>query len=234
MTQHGSLICFTGIDGSGKTTQAKLLVDWLESIGVKSMYIWSRGEVRTIRSILLFMGRKALGTSAREIARDKKSYAEYQSRKSKFMENPLVRIPWSVMAYVEHLIQINLDIRRKIRDGFVVVCDRYLWDSNVDIAVSNNKNAEWLSSGLNRFMRRLIPKPTISFFIDIPPEEAMKRKNDIPSYDYVRKRAELYRYLAKGNPFIMINGCEDVAAIQNKIVNTVKNYMEGKGTIWPG
>jgi len=62
----------------------------------------------------------------------------------------------------------------------------------------------------------------------------MKRKNDIPSYDYVRKRAELYRYLAKGNPFIMINGCEDVAAIQNKIVNTVKNYMEGKGTIWPG
>jgi thymidylate kinase len=227
MMQRALLICFTGIDGSGKTTQAKLLVEWLAIRGVKSMYVWSRGEVRTIRSILLFVGRRALGTSARQIASDKETYREYQSRKSKLMSHTFVRILWSVVTYIEHLVQINWDIRRNIRDGIVVVCDRYLWDSNIDLAVLNNKDPKWLSSGLNRLAWKLIPRPTITFFIDIPPAEAIKRKNDIPSLDYVHKRVELYRYLLKNDSFIVIDGCEDIKAIQNKIIDTVQSYVEG-------
>jgi len=227
MTQQGLLICFTGIDGSGKTTQAELLVGWLASRGVKSIYVWSRGEVLAIRKIFLILGRKALGTSAREIAGDQRSYREYLSRKSRLMENPLVRMLWSTMVRIEHIAQINRDIRPKIQDRYVVVCDRYLWDSTVDLAALNNKNPEWLSNGLNRFMWKFIPRPTITFFIDIPPEEAMKRKNDIPSYDYVRKRVELYRYLTKCYSLEVINGYGDVAAIQNKITNTVQNFVEG-------
>ena len=227
MTQRALLICFTGIDGSGKTTQARLLVDWLASKGIQSKYVWSRGEVLTIRSILLFMGRRALGTSAREIASDKKSYREYQSRKSKLMGNPLVRALWSAMIHPEHLLQINRDIRRKMQDGYVVVCDRYLWDSTVDLAVLNNKNPAWLSSRLNRLMWKFVPQPTITFLIDIPPEEAIKRKNDIPSFEYVQRRADLYRYLAKHESLTLIDGCEDVATIQDEITTTVKNYLEG-------
>jgi thymidylate kinase len=227
MMQRALLICFTGIDGSGKTTQAKLLVEWLAIRGVKSMYIWSRGEVRTIRSILLFVGRRALGTSTRQIASDKETYREYQARKSKLMSHTFVRILWSVVTYIEHLVQINWDIRRNIRDGIVVVCDRYLWDSNIDLAVLNNKDPKWLSSGLNRLAWKLIPRPTITFFIDIPPAEAIKRKNDIPSLDYVNKRVELYRYLLKNDSFIVIDGCEDIRDIQNKIIDTVQNYVEG-------
>lgn len=226
MTQQPFLICFTGIDGSGKTTQAKLLVDWLASIGVKSMYVWSRGAVRTIRSILLFIGRSALGTSAAEITNNKRSYNEYQSRKSKLLENPFVRTMWSVMTYFEHLVQINLDIRRNMRDRNVVVCDRYIWDSTIDLAVLNHKAPEWLMGGLNRFMRKLIPWPNLTVFLDIPPEEAMKRKNDIPSYEYIRQRVDLYRYFAECNALSAINGCEDVNEIQNRIKHMVMANME--------
>ena len=227
MTQSASLICLIGIDGSGKTTQAELLLDWLASRNVKSRYVWSRGEVLTIRSIFLLLGRRALGTSASKIAGDKNSYREYQSRKSKLMGNWFVRLLWSAMTYIEHIIQINMDIRRKMQEGVVVVCDRYLWDSNVDLAVLNNKKPEWLSSGLNRFMWKFVPQPTITFFIDVPPEEAIKRKNDIPSLDYVRRRAELYRYLAKSNSFSVIDGGGDAAEIQTIIENAIKNYIEG-------
>jgi thymidylate kinase len=227
MKQGSLLICFTGIDGSGKTTQAKLLLDWLNSKDIKSIYIWSRGEVLTIRRIFLFFGRRFLGTTESKIASDEKAHSEYQSRKSKLMGNSLVRILWSAMTYVEHLIQINLDIRRKMRDGCVVVCDRYLWDSSVDMATLNNKDPQWLSGGFNSLVWKFVPKPTITFFIDIPPEEAMKRKNDIPSVNYVRERAEFYRYLAKCYSFSVINGCEDAATIQNEIIGTVNTYVEG-------
>jgi thymidylate kinase len=227
MTQPALLICFIGIDGSGKTTQARLLIDWLESRGVKSLYVWSRGPVLTIRKVLLFLGRKVLGTSAQQIASDKNTYREYQSRKSKLKGNSFIRQLWSAMTCVEHIVQINWDIRRKMQNGCVVVCDRYLWDSTIDLAVLNNKGPKWLSSGLNKILWKFIPRPTITFFIDISPEEALLRKNDIPSFDYVRKRAELYRYLAKSDSLTVINGCGDVVVIQNSIINTVKNYIEG-------
>lgn len=233
MTQDGLLICFTGIDGSGKTTQARLLVDWLASMGIKSIYVWSRGEVLMIRRIFLFLGRSALGTSTRQITGDQKSYGRYQSRKSKLMEISIVRLLWSVMTSIEHLAQINLDVRRRLLDGSVVVCDRYLWDSSVDMAVLNKRNPQWLSGWLNRLMWRFVPKPAITFFIDIPPEEAIKRKNDIPSVDYLAKRAELYRYLAKCNSLTVINGCLDPVTIQNKITDIASHYIEREGKVWP-
>lgn len=226
MTQRQALICFTGIDGSGKTTQAQLLVDWLASRGIKSLYVWSRGEVLIIRRILLFIGRRALGTSTNKIASDKNSYHQYQSQKSKLMEYSPVRTLWSVMTYVEHLVQINLDIRRKMREGYIVVCDRYQWDSCVDLAVLNHKSPEWLSNKLNRFMWKFIPWPAVTFFIDIPAEEAVRRKHDIPSWDYVHKRAELYNYLAKYYAMSVIDGCEDIAMIRGRIIDTVENILE--------
>ena len=224
MTQPALLICIIGIDGSGKTTQARLLVDWLTSQNIKAKYIWSRGEVRTLRRIFLSIGRKALGTSSRKIANDIESSHHYQSRKSRLMKIPFVRILWSISTYIEHIVQINVDIRPKLQDGYCVVCDRYFWDSNVDLAVLNNMDPERLSSKLNRFMWKLIPKPDITFVIDIPPAEAQKRKDDIPSLEYVKKRAELYRYLAKCYSLIEIDGQRDVTTINTEVIESVIKY----------
>jgi len=229
MTPGGSLICFTGIDGSGKTTQAKLLVDWLTSQGVKAIYTWSRGEVLAIRRIFLSVGRRALGTSTRQIAIDQSSYREYQSRKSTLMRKPFIRTLWSAMTYFEHLVQINTDIRRRMQEGCVVVCDRYQWDTLIDLAVWNHKDSAWLLNGFNRFMWQFIPKPSITFLVDIPPEEAMRRKDDIPSLDYVQKRTDHYQYLAKRDAWRVIDGCREIAAIHGEIISTVEAFLEGQG-----
>jgi thymidylate kinase len=225
MTPRNLLFCFTGIDGSGKTTQAKLLVDYLADSGLKSVYVWSRGEVLAIRRFLLFMGRRAVGTSEREITNDQRSYQNYQSRKSKLMKYWPVRFLWSVLTQIEHLVQINRDIRPKIRQGYIVVCDRYLWDSTIDMAILNNKDQDSLLNNVNRFMWWLVPKPTITFFIDISPEEAVKRKNDIPSSEYVKRRAEFYRHLSTHVPFQLIDGCQDVTVIQKRINGLVNSYV---------
>jgi thymidylate kinase len=227
MAKRALLFCLTGIDGSGKTTQAQLLVKWLLSQGVKADYIWSRGAVRTMRGVFLFIGRRALGTSTYKITSDKKSYDEYQSHKSKLMDIWLVRTLWSVTTCFEHIVQINLDIRTKLWHGSVIVCDRYLWDSTIDMAILNKKGPEWLSRRFNRLVWKFVPEPDVTFFIDIHPEEAMQRKNDIPSLEYVTKRALLYRHLAKSGEFVLIDGSQNMETIQNHITNMVKNYVKG-------
>lgn len=225
MTQPGALVCFTGIDGSGKTTQARLLLDWLQARGIPSMYTWSRGGVMAIRRLFLFMGRSALGTSTRQISEDQAAYRHYQARKSRLMGNWLVRNLWSATTYLEHIVQINRDIRTQLRAGRTVVCDRYQWDTLIDLAVLNERRPEWLSNGFNRLMWKLIPSPALTFLIDIPTQEAMRRKDDIPSLDYVQKRREYYQYLAAHESLGLIDGCQDPAAIQRQVRNAVEACM---------
>lgn len=178
-----------------------------------------------IRSLFLSLGRKAMGISSRQIAADKKSYQDYQGRKVKYKTNPIVRTVWSGMTRVEHLVQIGRDIQPKLGEDCVVVCDRYLWDSIIDLAVLHQKNVEWLWRGLNRWAWRFVPQPATTFFMDIPPEEALNRKDDISSFEEIRVRASLYRGLAEHESFLRIDGCNDIAAIQNRVRDNVKSLL---------
>ncbi len=179
----------------------------------------------TIRSLFLALGRRALGTSTRQITADKTSFQTYQTRKNRFKSNPLVRTLWSAMTRVEHLAQINRDIRPKVQAGDVVICDRYLWDSITDLAVLHKKDPRWLWSGLNGLMWKFVPQPALTIFIDIPPEEALRRKDDITSFDEIKERAYLYRCLAERKSFTAFNGCDDVQSIQRKVRRTVEALL---------
>jgi len=60
------LICFTGIDGSGKTTLAKMLVEGMKKEGIKSKYVYNRSKpfvtkpIMDVGKILLFRGKDIL------------------------------------------------------------------------------------------------------------------------------------------------------------------------------
>ncbi len=223
---RGRLICLTGIDGSGKTTQAKRLVEWLQANGVKSVYVWSRGEEK-IGKIFIFLGRKAIGTSKKEIDNNAIAYQEYQSRKSRLFRNPLVRFAWSSMVRAEHLWQISQSVRQYLNQGYLVVCDRYIWDSTIDLALSLNEGPQWLGGRMNQITWALAPKPAAAFLIDIPAEEAMRRKDDIPSLDYVQRRVDYYRFLSKNQRMVVIDGCDGLENIHTAIIRAVEKQVRG-------
>lgn len=225
MSARGRLICFTGIDGSGKTTQAMLLAEWLQQNGFPSAYIWNRGGMG-LNQALVFLGRRAMRTSDQAAQRGGEAYREYQSRKDRLFRNPLVRGTWYLSMRLGHLARIYTAVLPPVLAGKVVVSDRYLWDSSVDLAITLGQPPEWLANRLNRLVDRLAPRPDRAFFIDLPAEEAYRRKDDIPSFEYVQKRVGYYRSLARSQGLQVLDGCEEAAGIHRAIVQSVQACLD--------
>ncbi len=225
----GLLICLVGIDGSGKTTQAEMLLEWLRSEGFDAEYVWSRGEMLGARRLLLSLGRRALGTSTADIARSRATRRTYQTKKARLKRQPVIRALWSGLTRIEHLLQIRRDISRSLAGGHVVVCDRYLWDSLVDLAIMHSKGPEWLWCRRNRLARALVPVPDRTVLIDLSAEEAARRKDDIESVEELERHAELYRLLADREGFAVVDGRADIASIQEMIRDAVRGLLDRTG-----
>jgi dTMP kinase len=139
-------IALEGIDGSGKSTQAKLLAEKLKSAGHK-VYITfepTDGQVgKLLRSIL----KGSVKADNRTIA-------------GLFLADRL-----------DHLLDEHNGIAGKLTDGWTVITDRYYFSSYAYHGV--HMDMDWVIDS-NKICAE-IAKPDINIFIDIPPEIAMER-----------------------------------------------------------
>ncbi len=189
------LITFEGLDCSGKSTQARLLIEKLEKIG---------REVEFIRE----PGGTDLGERIRDILLDKnhfKMIAETELFLFSSSRAQLVR---------ERIIPA-------FREGKIVVCDRF-YDSStayqgggrgidIDAIYTINMCA---SNGL---------VPDLTFYIDLPVEEIEKRismlkKNrdrmESGGRDFFEKVRQAYLSLAAQHPrFRVVDGAQTIQAI---------------------
>jgi dTMP kinase len=74
------------------------------------------------------------------------------------------------LLYVANRYEWKSEITRATTAGVVVVCDRYL-ASSIAYGEAQGLDPEWLSD-----IQKYLPKPDITFLLDIPPEISAKRK----------------------------------------------------------
>ena len=74
------------------------------------------------------------------------------------------------LLYVANRYEWKSEITRATAAGVVVVCDRYL-ASSIAYGEAQGLDPEWLS-----YIQKYLPKPDITFLLDIPPEISAKRK----------------------------------------------------------
>ena len=141
-------IAFEGLDGSGKSTQVKLLAEKLKGQGLK---IYTTAEPTTSR----------IGQVIRDIFKHKME-ADHRTIAALYAADRL-----------DHLTNKTDGILKKIEEGYTVITDRYYFSSyayhgtHMDIDWVINANS--LSADLLR--------PDLNIYIDISPEESMKRLN---------------------------------------------------------
>jgi thymidylate kinase len=180
------LVSFSGIDGSGKTTQIDALFSWLTEAGLRVQLVrfWDdvavAGGIRAGVCHKIFKSEQGVGTPGKPVQRrDKNVRAWYLTASRLFL---YLLDAFRLIYLVETASQKNSD---------VIIFDRYLYDELANLEPVNpivRMYCSWLS--------RLVPRPDAPFLLDADPEAARLRKPEYP-LEFLRSNRASYLSLAK-------------------------------------
>ncbi len=222
------MIVLMGLDGSGKTLQANLLAEWLASRGIRAEVIWMRGE-SYITAPLIRLG-KAVLRGPRERKRgegitERGTYERYTRSKQSMFRNPLLRSLWRSSTLIDHYISFRNALRRLPRDVTTIILDRYVYDSMIDIDSAFGSGGSETRRLLESRLVRLFPEPDRVVLLDLPPEVAMQRKDDIPSVEYLESRRPVYHIIAERVGAAVVDATEPIDEVQAAIRREVEEVV---------
>jgi|SRR5690606_6413128 dTMP kinase len=214
------LITFEGIDGSGKSTQAHLLIERLRQSGRVPLLVREPGGTEVserIRSILLEPGLHIV---------------------------PFAEMLLFSAARAQLVAEV---IQPAIANGQIVICDRF-YDSTTAYQGGGRgvENPEWIRSFNNRVTGGLVPDRT--YYFDISPEVAYDRRHQrntattagedrlesagIAFYERVRK-AYLDLNRAEPDRILVLDGSESIESLHQKVWDDVSDLLKEEGGTLP-
>jgi hypothetical protein len=202
MTQF---IVISGIDGCGKTTVINELRNKLEREGLTTRYEWLRYNHRLVRPVHALS--RLVGLSRRYTIGDRRVW-RHEFHRSPLFSSFYIALTW-LDAWLGRLI---LAAKLMFRRADVVVCDRWVPDILVDLAVDTRRRGLLRSKWLLRFAR-LLPPGTRQYMIVRNAKRMLSSRPDVEE-DLSRSfRHRLYRRLGRNANIVQIgnNGSVDTA-----------------------
>lgn len=218
-TKRPVLICFIGIDGSGKTTQAKALCESLARSGIKTRYVWTRFEPKLTRPFVAMA--KGLFFRGKDVFTD---YAGYLSTKRSLSQHTVLLATYQYLLLFDYFLQIFQRVKVPLMRGDVIVCDRYIHDTVADLAVDYGYSDEKVQKTLRSYLR-LFPKPDLVFLMDLPEELAYQRKGDVPSIDYLTERRKIYLNIGDDCKVVAIDATKGLIELEDIVKSRVFEYL---------
>lgn len=224
------LICFNGIDGSGKSMQALRLVDELQAAGHPAVYVWcgsrsplTRLFIQAVRRVL--KAPKRADAAPAPAAEGRAQSEAYLSSTERILKRGWVRAIWLHLSLVEHMVKVWFTVLPHLLRGRVVVSDRYLYDTVVSMAAMANVAPEGLPRLLRLPFVYRVPKPDLWFFLDVPAEVAFSRKDNIPNVLLVERRIPLYRVAARELGMQVVDATRTPDEIATDILRRVQTAL---------
>ncbi len=222
MKTRGFLICFTGIDGSGKTTLSKELVELLNKKGIKCKYVYARLNPFVLKPFILIG--ESIFLRGRDIS---ENYLEYSDTKRKAMaKHSFLSSVYQRILLFDYMFQIFFKVKLPLILGKNIICDRYVYDTVItDLSVDMNYSEDIVISLLDDLLR-FFPEPNIAFLVDLPEKIAYQRKSDIASIEYLKERRGMYLDVGRKYNMMILDGSKGLVESKELIQNKIFDYIK--------
>jgi len=201
-SNNAKFITFEGIDGCGKSTQARLMLEYMNKSGVESILVREPGGTNiseSIREILLHSSSGQMGDRTESLL-----------------------MTASRTQLTQEVIIPNMD------QGKFVIADRYSDSTLAYQGGGRNLDVEWLIELNNYATFTLLPD--ITFFVDIRPEEALRRQDsdkdriEGEGIEFQTRVRKTYQILAErfNDRYVIIDGYAEKGDIHQKVLNEMK------------
>ena len=204
-------ICFEGVEGSGKSTQAKLLYKFIKKKITKNV-ILTREPGGTLFS-----------EKIRNLMLDKKTNI-----------SPLTEFFLLMAARNEHIIsKINFYLKK----NFIIICDRFFYSTLAYQHYLEGMDKKFIFSIQKKIFNKV--HPDITFLIDLNRKESKVRINKrakktnkfdkLSSYHFnkirngFRKISKMYK-----NKIVLIKGSKSLIEIQNEITSKTLKILNAR------
>lgn len=201
--RRGHVVTLSGIDGAGKSTQARALRDTLDVLGYDARVEWNKLAANgwlwrfrpvAARALLLLVGARPIAqkpTAAADSGVPRAAGAVEPDAATRLREgNAFLTHGWVTLVALANVISHRRAVARHVARGRVVICDRYVLDSTVHLRTRFGDSRRWrFESGL---IRLLSPTPLRGYFLDLPAAVAQWRKEE-DELDWLAALSERYR-----------------------------------------
>jgi len=179
------LISFSGLDGSGKSTQISNLVRALHDSGyrTKQLAFWDNVVVATrYREGFVhkaYKSQRGIGAPGKPVERRDKNVRRWYLTLARHL------------LYFVDAVNLRFVVGSARRSGAsVVILDRYIYDELANLPLSSP-----LTRAYVRFVNWMVPRPDVAYLLDADPEAARARKPEYP-VDFMRECRGAYKNLA--------------------------------------
>jgi len=201
-SNNAKFFTFEGIDGCGKSTQAKLLLEYMNKSGVETILVREPGGTNiseSIREILLHSSSGQMGDRTESLL-----------------------MTASRAQLTQEIIVPNIE------QGKFVIADRYSDSTLAYQGGGRNLDIEWLIELNNYATFTLLPD--ITLFVDIRPEEALRRldnnKDRIEGIgiEFQTRVRKTYHELAErfNDRYVILDGYGEKGDIHRKVLNEMR------------
>ena len=202
-------IYITGADGTGKSTQAQLLLERLRRQGVRCRHVWLRFPFFLSVPLLAYARWRGFSWVEKH-GSTRHGYWDFQS-------SPLLRalLPWSVL--FDAALAAAFRIYWPLCTGRTVVCERFVLDMLVDLMVAFGSRMMHRKMP-GTFYRYLIPRRASIVILGLDATTIRQRRPDLKTDRRLESRLRAFHQLASDLGLARLSTERPVCAVQEQIV----------------
>ncbi len=193
----GKFICIEGVDGSGKTTQAKRLVKNLRSKGYDAVYTTEPSDGK-------------IGTFIRDFVLSRES-----------------RVPIALEALLfaaDRVDHVQADVEPLLAQGKTVVCDRYVC-SSLAYQGAAGLDLDWMDC-INRFALKPDLTLFLDVPPEVGLRRLRRRKSVMENAKNLRNVRDVYLGLVQQDRMILLDGDKSVDKVAENVLKAVLKELK--------